>query len=1205
MFGATTADYVYSSQSKEWIGGGTPLQIDAEYHGMWYTLPFGFVFSGLTYTQVYVSSEGLLSFSEEVYYGPSGNDALVNKVAIAPLWSDWGHNWNGKPYVFQPDEDSVGFRWVKSIFDGVDNSDAHDLNFEVILYRDGRIRFNYDYQGGRVYLPIISGISKGDGATYHLDTLENLFRNMSAVYTPVQDWLTYSNPYWLVYSNPVNAPAGQNVLYYYSVDSAGNTEAINSQLFKVEIVLPTASITSPLAGALCSGTPTLTYTASEGTVVVKVDGVTVDKVSGNNLDQLADGSHTVRVEVTDAVMRMGYTEVTFTVDDHIPAVIIISPAAGLTDDTTPELLYIVSNGAISVTLDGVAISKVSGNSLDVLDNGSHTIRVEAVNELEHMGSDEVTFIVSAPPSVAITSPSVGATKNKTPLLTYTVNEGIVTVKVDGAVVTKTSGTTLDELIDGSHVVRVEAVNADGFTGFAEVEFTVDTVVPVVDITSPLAGYVPGNNPVLVYTASEGVVVTTLDGVAINKASGDILAALAVGDHIVRVEATDDAGNVDFSEVGFTIGMGAPTVNMTSPASGITNNAQPLLTYTASDGTIVVKVDGGEVSKVSGDTLDALVDGYHMVRVEATTATNYTGVAEVAFTVDTSAPAISTMSPIGSTNDNTPLLTYIVSESTVTVRVMVDQVMVNTISGGSLDVLSDGTHTVSIEAVDNAGNLGYAQATFIVDTVSPVVAITAPGSGMTNNTMPILSYTASEGTVVVKVDDTAVTKVSGDTLAALLDGPHTVRVEATDVAGNTGSAQVTFTVDTTPPTVTIISPIAGTTNTTTLPLIYTASEGAVVVKLDSTVIGKVSGDSLDILDNGGHTVRVEATDTAGNTGVAEVTFTVDTSSAGNDDTNIYCNGTATIYAGASSFTSGISIPQAGSGAISISSPLEGAAITGPNVIVKGAMDTTVPVTGVLIVVTSGTGTTGYLAQVNGAYFGAKVQVTSDTTSISAIATDQTGTQHQASISVAPAIQTDTVDLTANPSVGLPTLKQSGKTTLDVSLSSTPSIPTTVASYAWDVSGTGSNNVTCYSHSDINASYEQTGLYLTTVTVANAAGQTYKDTVIVNVLDRAEVDSRLKPIWSGMKNALVSGNVSEALNSILPASRQKYSDAFTALQANLPEIAAGMQDIELVYVNDVVIKYRIRRDQIIDGQMETITYYIYFSKNADGIWQIEQF
>jgi len=163
-----------------------------------------------------------------------------------------------------------------------------------------------------------------------------------------------------------------------------------------------------------------------------------------------------------------------------------------------------------------------------------------------------------------------------------------------------------------------------------------------------------------------------------------------------------------------------------------------------------------------------------------------------------------------------------------------------------------------------------------DQKAPTVIITSPEAGVITTATPLLAYSINRGAVVVKVDGVVVSKVSGDTLGPLPAGPHTVRVEATDAAGNTGFDEVHFTIDL-GPTVVIISPTSVTTRNNTPLLDYTVSDSAVVVvvRVDGNVVSKVSGDTLDALSNGPHTVRVEATDAAGSTGFAEVPFTVDT------------------------------------------------------------------------------------------------------------------------------------------------------------------------------------------------------------------------------------------------------------------------------------------------------------------------------------------
>lgn len=159
--------------------------------------------------------------------------------------------------------------------------------------------------------------------------------------------------------------------------------------------------------------------------------------------------------------------------------------------------------------------------------------------------------------------------------------------------------------------------------------------------------------------------------------------------------------------------------------------------------------------------------------------------------------------------------------------------------------------------------------------TPTVVITSPVSGITNDNRPRLAYTATAGTVVVTVDSVVVAMTSGDKLDLLADGIHTIRVDVTDNIGQKTSASVMFTVDTTAPVVSLISPTAGLTNNRTPLLSYTVSDGTMVVKVDGIVVNKTSGTQLDPLPDGPHTVRVETTDTAGNYGMNEVTFTVDT------------------------------------------------------------------------------------------------------------------------------------------------------------------------------------------------------------------------------------------------------------------------------------------------------------------------------------------
>ncbi len=177
-------------------------------------------------------------------------------------------------------------------------------------------------------------------------------------------------------------------------------------------------------------------------------------------------------------------------------------------------------------------------------------------------------------------------------------------------------------------------------------------------------------------------------------------------------------------------------------------------------------------------------------------------------------------------------------------------------------------------------LGVSRYTYTILDDDPVlVALASPSAGITADNTPLLNYTQTGGTVTVYLNGQTMSPQpqNNQELPVLPDGTHTIRVEATDTAGHFMTDEVTFTVDTTAPTVRILSPMAGTIPDNT-PLLSLAVDDAqatvtVTVKVDGFIVSKVSGDSLDFLQDGVHTVRVEATDAAGNTGSAETSFVV--------------------------------------------------------------------------------------------------------------------------------------------------------------------------------------------------------------------------------------------------------------------------------------------------------------------------------------------
>jgi hypothetical protein len=232
------------------------------------------------------------------------------------------------------------------------------------------------------------------------------------------------------------------------------------------------------------------------------------------------------------------------------------------------------------------------------------------------------------------------------------------------------------------------------------------------------------------------------------------------------------------------------------------------------------------------------------------------------------------------------ITYPTNDVTlfVTVNIDVPDVDYNLDNGGWIPLhgqppysqdfrdLAEGSHSVTVRAYDYDIFL-YDDSTvlFSVDTHPPEVTISSPAAGIyTSSTLPELVHSA-----VDNLDSTpSLVDVEGWSTD---EGTHTVVVRYADDAENVGSASRTYTVDDTPPSITISSPTSSVYSTSDILLTFSVSEEAdwIGYSLDGANNITITGDSLLSLSDGSHSVVVYANDTAGNMGVSDVVdFSVD-------------------------------------------------------------------------------------------------------------------------------------------------------------------------------------------------------------------------------------------------------------------------------------------------------------------------------------------
>ncbi len=277
-------------------------------------------------------------------------------------------------------------------------------------------------------------------------------------------------------------------------------------------------------------------------------------------------------------------------------------------------------------------------------------------------------------------------------------------------------------------------------------------------------------------------------------------------------------------------------------------------------------------------------------------------------------------------------------------------------------------------------------------------------------------------------------------------------------------------------------------------------------------------------------------------------------------------------------------------ITINSPANGANVSKPFTTVQGyIINSAGNETGVTV---NGIAATVYDSQ----FIADKVPLTEGSNTITVTATDAAGTTTSSSITVTASTTGNYITLTANIESGIAPLE----TVLRIDGLASSATPT--------ISSTGPAPVdfsNCTSFDDCRVKMTVEGVYYLTATGTGTDGNTYQDTVPVTVLSRSQMDAMLKAKWEGMKAKLASQDVEAALGCFISDSQSKFRTTFTVLHDSLPSLASNMQNIELIYIKEFVTKYRIRRQQVIDGQNEIITYYIYFVKDRNGLWKIDEF
>jgi PKD repeat protein len=278
------------------------------------------------------------------------------------------------------------------------------------------------------------------------------------------------------------------------------------------------------------------------------------------------------------------------------------------------------------------------------------------------------------------------------------------------------------------------------------------------------------------------------------------------------------------------------------------------------------------------------------------------------------------------------------------------------------------------------------------------------------------------------------------------------------------------------------------------------------------------------------------------------------------------------------------------AIRITGPVEGEVINKARTMGRGTFQSGAQDVGITV--------NGVVADLTGNQWVANnVPLTQGENIVKALIRDTTGNTAETSITVYTGYISQAIRLSANITGGMAPLK----TYFSVSTE----LFSPITNYQMDFEGDGIVDYSGETFDNINYTYTAEGIFYPTITITDSQGNTYSDTIAITVLSKTDVDTVLKSRWEGMKEVLAKKDVERGLNYFHDASKDVYRKAFNVIIDELPQIISQMQNIEMVYLMDQVAKYRINRVHDTDGIFQTITYYIYFTKDDGGVWRIDNF
>ncbi|MCP3144831.1 adventurous gliding motility protein AgmC [Pyxidicoccus xibeiensis] len=758
--------------------------------------------------------------------------------------------------------------------------------------------------------------------------------NTDQATTPVVD----SAGSWQLRLATALTPGGHNVRAR-ARDAASNESADSiTHDFTVDTSVPVTSIdTGPEPQTnLLNASFDLSASESPVTYECSLDGAAFAACSDPHVITVSEGAHVMRVRAKDRADNTDATpaEHRWSVDQSPVSTFIEAGPASITNDPVAVFRFASNKSGVTfrcVLNNGTEFTCPANYSVTV-DDRPHRLEVVAVDGAGNRDASAAVAIwvvdTGTPSAPAITVPATNGTRStlNTPTIEGTAEaNSYVTVILGGVeqpekpVGANGSWTfTFAPLTDGTYSVTARVRDAAG-----NVSAVSGVRTFIVDTNSPETSIVSGPGTLTRETLAT-FVLDSNDDAALFEVKLDaetvfrrVLTPYAVtvgqGQHSLTVRAVDETGNVDPTPEIYTwfVDSVAPDIQFTSTPvrtpGGRTNNLTATFGFGSNEPAVVFacSLDGSAFATCPSPPNFAVTDGDHTLVVRGTDTTGNQS-ADISFnwTVDSNLPGTELLaSPPGLTKSSSATFRFSTNKDNVTFECDLDgrgfarcgNVVdaANRISEAVFSGLTDGAHTLQVQAVDNLGNAGSPTDLFrwTVDLLTPETTLSRGPDAMVST--PEVSFevqTEQGATLYCSFDNVTYDVCPAPLTFTLQDGAYTLYLRSRDAALNDDPtpAESRWTIDTLAPAIPeMLTPAEGQLTNVGRPVFSGTAEpnsgvvlflnGTRVQSIDVDSAGKWSFEPAQNLGDGDYEVQLFGVDVAKNTSETSEPrhFTVDT------------------------------------------------------------------------------------------------------------------------------------------------------------------------------------------------------------------------------------------------------------------------------------------------------------------------------------------